>query len=239
MAGSPTALRALRGDARVGVAVLVCVSLAAGVAWFRAGIAPALGPGRRSGADRTAADRRRRHDRRRAVTTTTTAHDRRRRGRRGSRPRSRQPAGHRAGARRDPGRGRCRAGAADLDRLNLAAKLADGARVAVPAVGQPPPAVDPTAVSGSHRPGRWRTGRPASGADPSAPVERQHRDRRRSSKRCPGSARRWRRRSWPNASATGRSASVDDLTRGARHRRRAASRSCATSSRSEPEPPDE
>src|SRR5258708_21061504 len=34
-------IRALRGDARVGIAVLLCVSVAAGVAWFRAGIAPA------------------------------------------------------------------------------------------------------------------------------------------------------------------------------------------------------
>src|SRR5437899_2837868 len=33
-------VRALRGDARVGVAVLACVAVAAGVAWFRAGIAP-------------------------------------------------------------------------------------------------------------------------------------------------------------------------------------------------------
>ena len=38
---------------------------------------------------------------------------------------------------------------ADLERLNLAAKLGDGARVAVPLVGQPPPAVDPGAVSGA------------------------------------------------------------------------------------------
>ena len=33
-------VRALRSDARVGAAVLVCVAVAAGVAWFRAGIAP-------------------------------------------------------------------------------------------------------------------------------------------------------------------------------------------------------
>src|SRR3954470_10697358 len=34
-------LRAWRGDARVGITVLLCVAVAAGVAWFRAGIAPA------------------------------------------------------------------------------------------------------------------------------------------------------------------------------------------------------
>jgi competence protein ComEA len=37
---------------------------------------------------------------------------------------------------------------ADLVRLNLAAKLGDGARVAVPLVGEPPPAIDPGAVTG-------------------------------------------------------------------------------------------
>src|SRR5262245_9701373 len=33
-------LRALRSDARVGAALLACVAIAAGVAWFRAGTAP-------------------------------------------------------------------------------------------------------------------------------------------------------------------------------------------------------
>ena len=68
------------------------------------------------------------------------------------------------GAVRAPGIVRVRAGArvvdaiaaaggatadADLARLNLAAPLSDGARVAVPAVGRPPPALDPSAVSGT------------------------------------------------------------------------------------------
>jgi len=68
------------------------------------------------------------------------------------------------GAVRAPGIVRVRAGArvvdaiaaaggatadADLARLNLAAPLSDGARVAVPAVGRPPPALDPGAVSGT------------------------------------------------------------------------------------------
>src|SRR6476659_1239046 len=63
-------VRALRGDARVGIAVLLCVSVAAGVAWFRAGIAPAApaatsssNPTKTAGSTTTAP----------ALTTTTTA----------------------------------------------------------------------------------------------------------------------------------------------------------------------
>ena len=58
---------------------------------------------------------------------------------------------------------------ADLERLNLAAKLGDGARVAVPLVGQLPPAVDPGAVTRRRR-SRRPTGRPTAAADPGAPV---------------------------------------------------------------------
>jgi competence protein ComEA len=49
---------------------------------------------------------------------------------------------------------------ADLDRLNLAAKLSDGERVAVPVRGQPAPPLEPTATSGDA----------SSGPDPSTPV---------------------------------------------------------------------
>src|SRR5207253_10548174 len=42
---------------------------------------------------------------------------------------------------------------ADLTRLNLAAALTDGSRVAVPRVGAPAPEVDPAAVSGAPTPG--------------------------------------------------------------------------------------
>ena len=42
-------VRALRSDARVGVAVLACVAVAAGVAWFRAGIAPSAAAPRAAG----------------------------------------------------------------------------------------------------------------------------------------------------------------------------------------------
>ncbi len=55
---------------------------------------------------------------------------------------------------------------ADLSRLNLAAVLSDGARVAVPRVGAPAPAVDPGAVSGASS---GATG--STGATPAAPVD--------------------------------------------------------------------
>src|SRR5205085_8316142 len=57
---------------------------------------------------------------------------------------------------------------ADLERLNLAAKLGDGARVAVPLVGQPPPVIDPGAVSGAAGPST--DGSTAGNGDPGAPI---------------------------------------------------------------------
>lgn len=146
-------VRALRSDARVGVAVLACVAVAAGVAWFRAGIAPSgsapSAPTESSGASDssttfappTSA----------AVTSTTTG----------------AIVIDVVGAVRAPGVVSLPAGArvidairaaggarpgADLARLNLAAKLADGTRIAVPLVGQESPALDPGAVSGSADP---------------------------------------------------------------------------------------
>jgi competence protein ComEA len=146
-------VRALRSDARVGVAVLACVAVAAGVAWFRAGIAPsASAPGRpavssgSSGSTATFAP-----PTSVFVTTTTTG----------------AIVVDVVGAVRAPGvvslpastrvidAIRAAGGAspgADLARLNLAAKLADGTRIAVPLAGQQPPAVDPSAVSGSSDP---------------------------------------------------------------------------------------
>ena len=117
---------------------------------------------------------------------------------------------------------------ADLARLNLAAKLTDGTRIAVPEVGQPPPALDPAAVSGSADPGdghRYgpdrRRGRPD---------QRQHRHRSSSSRRCPGIG--------PTLAAAivqerERNGAVPQHRRPqprARHRRRGGSRSCTTSS---------
>jgi len=156
-------IRALRGDARVGIAMLLCVSVAAGVAWFRAGIAPASpaakpARGSASTVDTTTTAT--------AVTTTTAG----------------EIVVDVVGAVRVAGgvilpasarvldairaAGGTTAGA-DLERLNLAAKLGDGARVAVPVIGRPPPAVDPGAVSGAAGPS---TDGSTANADPSAPI---------------------------------------------------------------------
>ena len=165
-------LRSLRGDARIGVAVLLCVSVAAGVAWFRTGISPASpasnpasGPASvaaSSAAPTTTAP---------AITTTTAG----------------EIVVDVVGAVRVSGvvslpasarvldairaAGGAIAGA-DLDRLNLAAKLADGARVAVPLVGQVPPPVDSGAVSGGTGPSTATPtdGSTAANGDPSAPI---------------------------------------------------------------------
>ena len=144
-------LRALRSDARVGAALLVCVAIAAGVAWFRAGIAPsapASGTAPRATAEHSTSATQP------AATSTTVA--------------AAPIVVDVVGAVRVPGVVSLRADArvvdairaaggatagADLVRLNLAAKLVDGARVAVPTLGQPPPVVDPAAVTGGAAPG--------------------------------------------------------------------------------------
>ena len=146
-------MRALRGDARVGVALLVCVAVAAGVAWFRAGVAPSASAAPAAATSTTGAP----------VGVSTPSE--------GSGGTAFAPTSTTlaaividvVGAVRDAGIVRLPAGArvvdairaaggavrgADLARLNLAAPLADGARVAVPAAGAPPPAVDPAAVTG-------------------------------------------------------------------------------------------
>ena len=145
-------LRILRGDARVGAVVLACVAIAAGVAWFRAGIAPAApaaAPSALSGGSGASSARRVPETTTSAATTSTT---------------SGAIVVDVVGAVRAPGvvnlaantrvidAIRAAGGAtpgADLARLNLAAKLNDGARVAVPLVGAEAPAVDPAAVSGA------------------------------------------------------------------------------------------
>ena len=144
-------LRALRSDARVGAALLVSVAIAAGVAWFRAGIAPsapASGTAPRATAEHSPPTTQP------APTSTTVT--------------AAPIVVDVVGAVRVPGvvslrtdarvvdairaAGGATAGA-DLVRLNLAAKLVDGARVAVPRLGEPPPAVDPAAVTGGAAPG--------------------------------------------------------------------------------------
>jgi competence protein ComEA len=154
-------VRALRGDARVGAAVLACVAVAAGVAWFRAGIAPSA-PKPNAGTESLGASGAAPTTTGFAVTTTTSAV---------------AVVVDVVGAVRAPGVVSLAAGAriidavraaggatarADLARLNLAAKLTDGTRIAVPLVGQPPPPVDPAAVSG--------TSDPASGDPAAAPT---------------------------------------------------------------------
>ncbi len=160
-------LRALRGDARLGAAVLACVAIAAGVAWFRAGVAPSAGaPGRAPAGSSARAGSRPASGSAASGEATTVAGDT-------TTPTSGAPIViDVVGAVRDAGvvslpaaarvidAIRAAGGAtasADLSRLNLAAKLADGARVAVPRLGEEPPAIDPGAVSGV-----------ASGGDPSA-----------------------------------------------------------------------
>jgi competence protein ComEA len=130
-----------RTDARVGVAVLVAVAVVVGIVWYRVG----LGGSEGAGAASPAAQRISARAVDRAVTTTTTT----------STNQSRI-AVHVAGAVARPGVVELPTGArvidaveavggapaeADLDRLNLAAKLVDGERVFVPKVGQADPGV--------------------------------------------------------------------------------------------------
>ena len=154
---------ALRSDRRVLAALCACVAVGAGVAWWRAGSnAPGL-PAASSPSTTVNAVA--------AVATTTT----------------RPPAEivvDVVGAVRRSGVVRVAGGArvvdaiaaaggatssADLARLNLAAPVADGSRIAVPNVGQAAPPVDPAAVSGGG--GSGGSGDPAAGTTPSGPVD--------------------------------------------------------------------
>jgi competence protein ComEA len=161
--------RRLRSDPRVGVALLLLVAIAAGVAWFRAGIAPAAPPaGTTGGAASASAPRRSSTP---SSSTTTTA--------------GRPLVVYVIGAVRTPGIVQLQPGArivdailaaggsivgADVARLNLAAPVADGERIAVPLVGQPPPALDPTAVSGAGSPTQGTDGSGTSGTSTVATV---------------------------------------------------------------------
>ena len=214
----------LRGDrARSARRVLACVAIAAGVAWLRAGIAPSAP---QAGARRASA----------TPTTATTSSSPRSRPRRAPRRSSstssarcappgvvRLPAGARVVDAIDAAGGATPS--ADLARLNLAAQLADGTRIAVPAIGRPPPALDPGAVSGAAdpRPADRRRRRRRRAAQP------QHRDRRAAR----GAARHRPDDSPPRScSDRERNGAVPHRRRPrprARHRRRPSSRSSATS----------
>jgi competence protein ComEA len=132
-------LRAWRGDVRVGAVALLLVAGAAGFVWYRLGSS--------SGVDGTAArDAARPASTSVAGTTSTTAMPSR-------------VVVHVAGAVVEPGVVELDADArvidaleavggalpdADIDRLNLAARLVDGQRVLVQRVGDPPALADPT-----------------------------------------------------------------------------------------------
>jgi competence protein ComEA len=133
----------LRSDRRVAGALLACVALAAGIAWWRASAAPASVPAAAPSTTSSAAST--------VVATSTTNAET-------------AVVVDVVGAVRAPGVVKLSTGArvvdaiaavggakanADLARLNLAAVVADGARIAVPAFGEPAPAVDPAAVTES------------------------------------------------------------------------------------------
>jgi competence protein ComEA len=139
-------LRDLRGDPRVAVLLLVAAALAAGVYWFRSGIAAPADAGGGPGAE-TAAPGATDTTVPPGTTTTTAA--------------TGTVVVHVAGAVATPGVVTLPAGRrvvdaidaaggaaadADLDRLNLAAPLSDGQRIAVARRGQPAPPLDATAA---------------------------------------------------------------------------------------------
>jgi len=158
-------VRELRGDPRVGIAALLVVALAAGLIWYRLG----AGDGGESSTTR------------RAPTSTTPAADSTGAGSSatsgsssGATKKGERATVHVAGAVARPGVYDLDAGArvidaieaagggapdADLNRLNLAAKVADGQRVLVQRVGEAAPA-------GSSSPG----GSGGGSADPSGLV---------------------------------------------------------------------
>jgi competence protein ComEA len=154
-----------RSDTRFGVVMLVAVALVAGVVWFRIG----SGGGSAAAAPRNASALE--GSTRPSVPTTTSAT-----GSTGAS--SARIAVHIAGAVTRPGVVELAAGSrvidaveavggahadADLDRLNLAAKLADGERVYVPKVGEADPGVaagaDPSAGTGTSSDGTASPGK--------------------------------------------------------------------------------
>ncbi|HEX5615059.1 MAG TPA: ComEA family DNA-binding protein [Acidimicrobiia bacterium] len=151
-------LDAWRGDPRAGAVLLAIVAVFAGVVWFRSGTeSSAAADAARTPTGATTATV--------APTTTTTTPS--------------ELVVHVAGAVARPGVVRLRPGArvvdaldaaggaapdADLDRLNLAAPLADGTRIAVPRIGEPAVPLDPSA------PGAGADS-PVGGAAPVGPLD--------------------------------------------------------------------
>jgi len=138
-------LERLRGDRRVGAVALLAVALLAGLVWYRIGVDAADRPvGVPTSTPSTAA---------RVASTSTT---------RGSHETNAELVVHVAGAVVRPGIVRLRAGArvvdaiaaaggarpgADLDQLNLAAKVADGQRIGVGIPGRAATAVGATGAA--------------------------------------------------------------------------------------------
>ena len=84
---------------------------------------------------------------------------------------------------------------ADLSRLNLAALVADGERIAVPLVGQPPPAVDPSAVvGGTSSPSDGTDGSGSSAHTAEVPAARRSQDEHQQNINAPAGAP-WERES--------------------------------------------
>ncbi len=133
-------LERLRGDRRVGAIALLAVALLAGLLWYRIGVDAAAGPVGRSASPRSKVAR---------MTSTSTT--------RGTNTKNAKDDTNEvvvdvAGAVARPGIVRLRTGdrvvdaiaaaggaspGADLDQLNLAAKVVDGQRIAVGLPGQP------------------------------------------------------------------------------------------------------
>ncbi|MCU1430333.1 MAG: uptake protein [Actinomycetia bacterium] len=164
-------MHALRHDPRVAVLALVVVALGAGAYWFHAGTAPipaaSASPRSRTTASTTATTTRSSNGSSTTSTTKTSAT-------------SATVVVDVAGAVAKPGVVTLRANSrvidaiaaaggahpdADLGRLNLAALLTDGQRIAVPVRGQPAPPLDPTTASGGGAPNSSST---AAGGEPSA-----------------------------------------------------------------------
>jgi competence protein ComEA len=165
-------VRELRSDPRVGVVLLVVVAVVAGVVWYRIGTG---GDERADAGANTAPTASATTATTQVSATASTAVDNAPKG-------PARIAVHVAGAVARPGVIELSAGArvidaveavggappdADLDRLNLAAKLVDGQRVFVPKAGQADPGVVPGSVGGGQADGTGGadgSGTPAGGA---------------------------------------------------------------------------
>jgi competence protein ComEA len=161
-------VQAWRADRRVAAGLLACVAVAAAFAWYRAGSSAAAPPPAPSAVDSVAGH------------TSTTILDR-------GTTTTTEPVlvvVDVVGAVRRSGVVRLHPGArvfdalaaaggatadADLVRLNLAAPVADGARIAVPRLGAPAPEVDPVAVTGAAAPSAG--GATGTAPSPASPVD--------------------------------------------------------------------